>query len=101
MDKNLKKVWVKALRSGDYKQGKGNLYKKGRFCCIGVLCDIQGIDWRKELPRVFDRQTTIPPREYDPTGITGDTYDTLGEMNDDKTNKNSFKKIADWIEKNL
>lgn len=44
MDKKLKKEWVKALRSGDYQQGKSRLCtetKDGpKFCCLGVLCDI-------------------------------------------------------------
>lgn len=34
-------VWADALESGDYKQGKGSLKTtKGRFCCLGVACDI-------------------------------------------------------------
>lgn len=33
----LKKKWVDALLSGEYKQGKGVLQKSGRFCCLGVL----------------------------------------------------------------
>lgn len=34
------KAWVKALRSGRYKQGKGQLNALGRHCCLGVACDI-------------------------------------------------------------
>lgn len=35
----IKKKWLKALRSGDYKQGEGALYKpkEKSFCCLGVL----------------------------------------------------------------
>jgi len=38
----IKKLWVDALRSGEYKQGSGQLYDKTpegeRYCCLGVLC---------------------------------------------------------------
>lgn len=39
------KKWVKALRSGKYKQGTERLHArieglKDEFCCLGVLCDI-------------------------------------------------------------
>jgi hypothetical protein len=34
--------WIEALRSGKYEQGKGKLCKNGNYCCLGVLCEIQG-----------------------------------------------------------
>lgn len=42
MNKEIKKLWVDALRSGSYEQGKGclNNADDGTFCCLGVLCDI-------------------------------------------------------------
>lgn len=45
MNKRIKKLWIKALRSGKYKQGQGQL-RRGRkpenavYCCLGVLCDL-------------------------------------------------------------
>ena len=43
MDAQLKKVWVEALRSGEYKQGKGMLYRpEETHCCLGVLCKVAG-----------------------------------------------------------
>jgi len=35
--------WIKALRSGDYRQGEDYLHTSGteeRFCCLGVACDL-------------------------------------------------------------
>ncbi len=32
--------WVKALRSGEYQQGKDALRKGDKFCCLGVACDL-------------------------------------------------------------
>lgn len=40
MDQTIKADWVKALRSGEYEQGSGSLNKAGKFCCLGVLCDL-------------------------------------------------------------
>ena len=35
-------AWVAALRSGNYKQGRGQLRVNDEYCCLGVLCTIQG-----------------------------------------------------------
>lgn len=43
MKKDIKAKWVKALRSGQYKQAKEVLHrggKNGGFCCLGVLTDL-------------------------------------------------------------
>lgn len=38
---DVAKEWVKALRSGDYKQGIHSLHNlDDSFCCLGVLCDL-------------------------------------------------------------
>lgn len=38
MPKELKEKWTAALRSGEYKQGKGVLRdENGAYCCMGVL----------------------------------------------------------------
>lgn len=48
MNKKIADKWVKALRSGKYKQGKSRLRTDNEYCCLGVLCDIskQG-EWIK------------------------------------------------------
>lgn len=41
MNKNIKKQWLKALRSGEYTRGVGQLRDKdNKFCCLGVLCNL-------------------------------------------------------------
>lgn len=39
MNDNARK-WVKALRSGEFKQGKRRLRDGDAFCCLGVACDL-------------------------------------------------------------
>ena len=41
MKAEIKAQWIKALRSGKYKQGRGALRKTDNtYCCLGVLCDL-------------------------------------------------------------
>lgn len=46
--------WLEALRSGQYAQGRLALCESDRYCCLGVLCRLQGrltfLDgkWREE-----------------------------------------------------
>lgn len=41
MDAKLKDLWLKALRSGEYEQGKDSLKDEtGGYCCLGLLCHL-------------------------------------------------------------
>lgn len=40
MDTAVKERWVRALRSGEYQQGTGQLRKEDKYCCLGVLTDL-------------------------------------------------------------
>ncbi len=48
MNKKIKKLWLRALRSGKYTQGKNRLKTKDRFCCLGVLCDLHAKKFNKK-----------------------------------------------------
>ncbi len=37
MNKRIKKLWIQALRSGEFKQGRGYLERGNRYCALGVL----------------------------------------------------------------
>ena len=67
MNPTVKAKWVEALRSGEYKQGMGNLRDAGYFCCLGVLSDLHsketGCKWT-ELPdgvMSYLGQSGMPP----------------------------------------
>jgi hypothetical protein len=52
MKKEVAKKWIKALRSGKYKQGKGYLKQftsknEPRHCCLGVLCELYDQQMKK------------------------------------------------------
>lgn len=40
MDKRVKNLWVNALLSNQFNQGKGYLRKDNKYCCLGVLCEL-------------------------------------------------------------
>lgn len=42
MNPEVKVRWLEALRSGKFKQGNGALCNEGGYCCLGVLCEIEG-----------------------------------------------------------
>ena len=40
MNKEIKKKWLKALESGEYKKACGRLKRGDGYCCLGVLTDL-------------------------------------------------------------
>lgn len=109
MNQKIKKAWVKALRSGEYKQAAGMLRTslldgKYGYCCLGVLQHTltgkqpklgQGM-----LTDKFAAKCGIPRLRESGScdALPTDVCTTLAEKNDSGW---SFKRIANWIEKNL
>lgn len=120
LPKKIKRKWLRALRSGTYKQAKGTLYRpeSAGFCCLGVLqhCVSGGSveveegsddDFRESPSFEWYKQQGI---EVGASGRTvDDAHETaLMKMNDGgfdwqgkKIGPKRFKRIADWIEKNI
>lgn len=99
MSKELAMKWVEALRSGKYEQGKGYLKNPyNKYCCLGVLCEVE----------VIKDYTTLTSKQDDPNtfypGIAlrtkNGTYaggaDNLVDSNDSGL---SFEEIADIVER--
>ena len=62
MKQNVMKQWVKALRSGKFKQGQGTLKqfnKKGQeqHCCLGVLCELYNQQMKKSKKKTLLEET--------------------------------------------
>lgn len=107
--------WVKALRSGQYKQGRGYLRSyRDQYCCLGVACDLSGCGkWSYTPDRdlfLYQDHTSAPQDRIPPVevleyfGITGDgrliegetPYVVFWELND--LANLTFDQIADYIE---
>lgn len=118
MKKAIKKEWVKALRSGKYKQAKKKLRTAKGWCCLGVLTDLyckaKGISFKDN----FAGKSTLPSEVAEWAGLGKNTDKSvinikyrgkrtnLAGLNDGDDNvgvKNglSFSKIAYNIEKKL
>jgi hypothetical protein len=128
MKKDIAKKWVKALRSGKYKQGECYLKQfndngQAKHCCLGVLCELYNNEMKKkhkkslntkivdgyaERPVSFNKQQQGLPSVVkkwagmkDSLGyFIADTEfsECLAELNDMGT---KFKTIANTIEKNV
>lgn len=97
MNPELKAKWVAALRSGEYEQITGSLKEPDGYCCLGVLCEVMGIDWSD--PKV--RKHRLEVEELPPVThkvLSDDVEWELSIMNDGGV---SFTDLADYIEENL
>lgn len=95
MDKKLKAKWVRALRSGKYKQGPCVLYRPTdkTFCCMGVLGRIKGIELKK---LAMDASCKTPASwKHFPLKVA----EELARLNDSR--HSPFAEIADYIEETL
>lgn len=125
MNEAIKKEWVDALRSGQYKQGTGWLCKEvngeREYCCLGVLTDLaikNGIDIEvtaylddaisydgesEFLPEVVMEWAEIRTRNGEFRGARDEEMNsyfnmTLTDLNDAGED---FVELADYIEKYL
>lgn len=107
-----KKLWLEALRSGEYEQGQNVLEKAGKHCCMGVLCRVamkNGVLVNTHIKdgdkTVFDHSDQFPSKsvwnwaleEEDGSDLPVNMEQTLAKMND--SGDYDFKEIADFIEK--
>lgn len=100
MDKELVTKWVEALELGRYEQGKDKLRSAdNKFCCLGVLADIQGADWAYSgyggfVGCVFDEDMYSNGYTKVPNGPPEPFSEHLAELNDTGT---TFKEIAEIL----
>lgn len=112
MKRSERDAWLEALRSGKYNQTKGHLKRRDSYCCLGVLCDLDGVHWvpRPGHPQLFEFFEGTPYSEQPiawygtisnerarKAGIADFTAHLIS-MNDAGS---SFAQIADWIESNV
>lgn len=106
MKPRIKKMLIKALRGGKYKQCTAELrnVEEGTFCVLGVLCDLHakktGRSWRGE--KYMNKTSTLPRTVQvwsgsDSWGRIG-SNESLVMLNDNGT---TFKQLARIIEETL
>ena len=104
IDRALKERWLNRLEDPATKKGTGHLEYNGGLCCLGVLCEVLGLEKKTfekvsrysfkgirfssnlSLDLLFDLKITLEQQEV------------LIQLNDD--NK-TFDKVIDYIEREL
>lgn len=103
------KAWIKALRSGRYKQASGALHNRGAkgntYCCLGVYARVMGCSIAQIKAYQSNTKEEVLPRSvlYHPDQCK------LVAMNDGDTDASfpywkqpaTFREIADFIERRL
>jgi ABC-type uncharacterized transport system auxiliary subunit len=96
-------AWIKALESGNYRQGTGLLRQimndnAPSYCCLGVLCEINGLPRATESDRIYvypNSYTSAVNTSHDwftqTTGLDGDVQFALASAND---KNNNFREVV-------
>lgn len=115
MKTEVKEKWVAALRSGQYPQARGvlNRTEPPGFCCLGVLCELAAAEGvvSKSTGSVRasygeDSKAYLLPYEVqewagvDESPVVVDNGYTV-YLTEENDGGQSFKQIADLIEKGL
>ena len=99
MKTKIKQLWIKALRSGRYKQTQHNLLDCDGYCCLGVLCRVASPNskWKEGNGNfLFKGEGLMPPRDLlKEVGLAYRSAKFLAKMND---NNKTFEQIAKHIE---
>lgn len=112
MNPEAKKLWLEALRSGEYKQGRDGLCYNDKFCPLGVAYDVCVDGYWEMVPGYpgywaivpagkpgLGTTTTLPGAVRDELGLSWDDACRVMKLND--IDHLTFPEIADWIEENL
>lgn len=76
-----RKLLVDALNSGEYQQGKRCLNKDGKYCCLGVACDV--------FVKLYPNVVKVEENKNGNIGYDGETH-TLPNMVREWLNFNSY-----------
>jgi len=98
MNQVVVKRWIKALRSGKYKQKRDDLARNGAYCCLGVLAVTCGKKPLK-VQGTGNQEGLLSLKFIKEQGLLGLPQKKLAKINDCQDPKRDFKFIADFIEK--
>jgi hypothetical protein len=101
MNQDLKTRWLAALRSGEYRQGRGRLRDGDgdvyAYCCLGVLADLIDSEGWDGCDNSWKGRMSYLPESL-AAGLIQPETEALAVLNDSGA---SFAAIADVIEKDL
>lgn len=105
------KLLIEALRSGKYKQGRNQLCYKGKYCCLGVACEVAVENGCSVHVHIYEHCGVTARRynryvQYMPE-VVADFYGFRSQqgnyggtslLDNNDTDEFSFEQIADIIE---
>lgn len=92
------RAWIKALRSGKYKQGHKALSTADNYCCLGVLCDVAAPErWKGQQHDNLVYVASSRVRRM--VGLSAYEQCNLIDLND--VYGKGFRAIANYIEKHI
>lgn len=102
MDERIKK-WIKALRSGRYKQGQETLYNKvdKTYCCLGVYARVNKMKGHRNMGRFVDEDEPEGPVHIYGSfrSLSSKEFPDIYELIDlNDVEGKTFEEIADYIE---
>ncbi len=116
MKKTISKIWIKALRSGEFNQGSEFLERDGKYCALGVLALLSLVggqctyNFHEGIGQFDNKRSGLsfntmkwaeikdfhnPDAPFVPLDVNG-TMSSITKLNDSGM---SFNQIADLIEK--
>jgi hypothetical protein len=106
MNKWVKQKWLRALKSGEYGQGKGRLGypHKNQYCCLGVLAcemvpEFVHVDlYEFAVGDEWNQASYLPDDLAIMYGLDWETQEELGGLNDKSSD---FGPVIAYIENNL
>lgn len=121
MKRSIRDEWIRNLESGEIPQTANNLCADNARCCLGVLCDVLGMEQETDvsawgcrgyyfpdedgpldtlLPVMFSERLGLESLVPDEMGSVGmnSIQNVLAGMNDTGS---SFADIAAWIKENV
>ena len=88
MNSDVKTLWLAALRSGEYEQGRAALRDRDdKFCCLGVLCELAA------------KAGVIPPARYDEEWKLHEYGTDMLDMGEDEKSMHVLPvAVQDWAD---
>lgn len=90
MNPEIKRDWIDALTGDKFQQTLSALKGSGGYCCLGVLCEIQGATSAELLDKY---ESKVDPRYA--AGLSVELQNSLARLNDRGM---TFEQIAQVIE---
>lgn len=106
MNKWVKRKWLKALRSGEYRKGRYTLKADSTYCCLGVLVEEMAPEFARHryggmiVGTEYNNASMLPDDLAIMWGLSDIEQNVLARKND-YSQADDFRDVIAYIEENL